>query len=101
MMALPKAISQGLNATGGGALALTGMSAARAEPEIIASAVANKTTFFILIPITFQEPARFRSPPGQCDTWLQNRISLTRMQSGTRWRDGEAKNTGKCRLFGR
>ncbi|WP_186294109.1 hypothetical protein [Bradyrhizobium guangdongense] len=32
--------------------AFTGMSAARAEPETIASAVANKANFFIAIPIT-------------------------------------------------
>ena len=39
---------------GGGALtAFKGMSDARAEPETIASAVANKATFFMVIPITF------------------------------------------------
>src|ERR1700756_208580 len=58
-------MSHGLSTTGGGALALTGMSAARAEPEIIASAVAAKTIFFMTIPITFQNPVGFRMPPGR------------------------------------
>jgi hypothetical protein len=53
MIALPKATSQGSNAAGGGALsAFMGISAARAEPDTIASAVANKTNFFMTIPIT-------------------------------------------------
>jgi hypothetical protein len=47
-------MSQGSNAAGGGALtAFTGKSAAKAEPETIASAVANKAAFFMVIPITF------------------------------------------------
>ncbi|MEO6782512.1 MAG: hypothetical protein ABI407_14425 [Bradyrhizobium sp.] len=33
--------------------AFTGKSAAKAEPETIASAVANKAAFFMVIPITF------------------------------------------------
>ncbi|MGH9811166.1 MAG: hypothetical protein ACRD9W_28650 [Terriglobia bacterium] len=33
--------------------AFTGKSAATAEPETIASAVANKAAFFMVIPITF------------------------------------------------
>src|SRR5690349_24819272 len=41
------------------------MSAAIAEPEIIASAVANKTIFFMEIPIAFTSPVRFRRPQGQ------------------------------------
>jgi hypothetical protein len=45
-------------------MAFTGMSAAKADPETIASAVANNTIFFMSIPITFQEPARSRTPPG-------------------------------------
>src|SRR5215813_6592821 len=98
MIALPKAMSQGSNGGGGATLALTGMSAARAEPEIIASAVANKITFFILIPITFQEPARFKTPPGLAIPGCKSN-SLTRLQSGTRPLDGEAKNAGICRLF--
>src|ERR1700737_1063404 len=66
MIALPNAKSHGLTAGGGGgALALTGMSAAKAEPEIIASAVAAKTIFFMTIPITFQNPVSFRMPPGR------------------------------------
>jgi hypothetical protein len=61
MIALPKAISQGSNAGGGGALtALSGMSAARAEPDTIASAVASKTIFFMTIPIVFKD--QFRRP---------------------------------------
>jgi hypothetical protein len=66
MRALPKATSQGSNGAGGGAFAaLSGMSAATAEPEIIASAVANKIIFFMTIPIAFPSPARFRRPSGQ------------------------------------
>ncbi|MFT4122071.1 hypothetical protein [Bradyrhizobium sp.] len=66
MIAPPKAISQGSKAGGGGAFnALTGMSAAKAEPVTIASAVANKATFFISIPITSSKPSRIpESPPG-------------------------------------
>lgn len=57
MSALPKATSQGSNGAGGGAFAaLSGMSAASAEPEIIASAVANKIIFFMDIPIAFTSP---------------------------------------------
>jgi len=68
MMALPKAKSQGSNGAGGGAIAFTGMSAARAgpvraEPEIIASAVASNTIFFFMtIPITFPRTG-FPAPP--------------------------------------
>jgi hypothetical protein len=47
------------------------MSAAKAEPETIASAVANNTIFFMSIPIAFQEPARFRTPPKGCDIRLK------------------------------
>ncbi|MGZ5910863.1 MAG: hypothetical protein ACXWLB_13390 [Reyranella sp.] len=50
MSALPNATSQGSNAAGGGAfsaLALTAISAAKAEPDTIASAVANKAIFFM------------------------------------------------------
>jgi hypothetical protein len=47
---------------------LTGMSAAKAEPVTIASAVANKATFFISIPITSsQTPVGSRKPPGAND----------------------------------
>ena len=66
MMALPKAMSQGSNAAGGGALtALTGISAAKAEPETIASAVANNTIFFMTIPITFQDSPVPAPPKGK------------------------------------
>jgi len=74
------------------------MSAAKAEPVTIASAVANKATFFISIPITSSYPVGFPgSPPGvrpMC------KIALPR-QSVSRGANREAKNTGICRLFGR
>src|SRR5215475_1444852 len=101
MIALPKAMSQGSNGAGGAILALTGISAARAEPEIIASAVANKIAFFILIPITFPRTSLVPEPPGATRYLAASRIFVNRPQSGTRFPDGEAKNTGKCRLFGR
>jgi hypothetical protein len=41
------------------------MSAARAEPDTIASAVASKTNFFMTIPITFQGQSDFPAPQGQ------------------------------------
>src|SRR6187399_418197 len=65
----PKATSQGSKAGGGGAFrALTRMSAAKAEPVVtIASAVANKATFFISIPITSSYPVGSRKPPGAND----------------------------------
>src|SRR5260370_13911626 len=54
MIALPKAISHGSNGAGGGALAaFKGISAAKAEPAVIASTAATKTIFFMTIPITF------------------------------------------------
>ncbi|WP_244425331.1 hypothetical protein [Bradyrhizobium sp. STM 3843] len=53
MIAPPKAISQGSKAGGGGAFnAFTAKSAAEADPDTIASAVANKAHFFMTIPIT-------------------------------------------------
>src|SRR6185295_17224654 len=65
----PKAISQGSNGAGGGAFtALTAISAARAEPDTIASAVANKASFFMTVPITLLD-SQFRGPPpGQAIT---------------------------------
>src|ERR1700759_931712 len=95
MIALPNAKSHGLTAGGGGgAFALTGMSAAKAEPEIIASAVAAKTTFFMTIPITFQKTSRLPDAPrdGLVVNWLQ---------SGARQTCREAKNASICRLFRR
>src|SRR5665213_183712 len=72
MIALPKAMSQGSNAAGGGALtAFTGKSAARAEPETIASAVANKTIFFMTIPTRFKDQSDSGVPPGTADNRLQ------------------------------
>jgi hypothetical protein len=41
------------------------MSAARADPDTIASAVANKAIFFIVVPITFQTQSDFRRPCGR------------------------------------
>src|SRR5712671_829584 len=100
MSALPKAISQGSKAGGGGALtAFNFMSAATAEPDTIASAVANKTSFFMTIPITFKT-VQFRGPPRASDNRLQPN-SLTRLQSGTRRPLREAKKSSICRLFRR
>ncbi|BBO02803.1 hypothetical protein BwSH20_00910 [Bradyrhizobium ottawaense] len=69
MTAPPKAISQGSKAGGGGAFnAFTRKSAAKAEPVVtIASAVANKATFFISIPIASSYPVGSRRPPGAND----------------------------------
>src|SRR6202012_1144359 len=95
MRALPNAKSRGLTTGGGGGpLALTGISAARAEPDIIPSAVAAKTTFFMTIPITFQKTSRLPDAPrdGLVVNWLQ---------SGTRRICREAKNASICRLFRR
>jgi hypothetical protein len=46
------------------------MSAASAEPEIIASAVANKITFFMWIPILSKNQPDSGRPPGQA-IWLK------------------------------
>ena len=81
MIAPPNATSQGSNGAGGGsALAFTGMSAAIAEPEIIASAVADKTIFFMTIPITFQKPVRFPDAPGAIRTALLTDCNLERAE---------------------
>jgi hypothetical protein len=64
MIALPKAISQGSNGGGGGALAaFKGISAAKAEPAVIASTAATKTIFFMTIPITFAKDQSSPTPP--------------------------------------
>ncbi len=66
MIALPKAISQGSNGAGGGAFtAFTGISAAKADPDTIASAVANKTSFFMTIPITLLDSPVPAAPQGK------------------------------------
>ena len=71
-MALPNAISQGSNGAGGGTFALTGMSAAQTDPEIIASAVANNTNFFMTIPIAFpKDQPDSGAPQWAIDTWLK------------------------------
>ncbi|WP_291714021.1 hypothetical protein [Bradyrhizobium sp.] len=84
MIAPPNAISQGSNGAGGGALtAFTAMSAARADPDTIASAVANKAIFFIWFPITFQTQSDFRRPRGKrqptATKSLQTRRNLERL----------------------
>src|SRR4051794_33354293 len=97
MSALPKAISQGSNGAGAGALtALTAISAAIAEPESSASAVANKTIFFMTIPIVVRS-VRLRRPK-HSDNRLQP-ISVD--QSAVRHPLREAKKTSNCRLFRR
>ena len=54
---------------GGGALtAFTRISAARAEPDTIASAVANKTSFFMTIPITLLDSPVPAAPQGKATT---------------------------------
>ena len=67
----PKAISQGSNGAGGGALtAFRGISAAKAEPAVIASTAATKTSFFMTIPITFKN-SPVPTPQGTSDNRLQ------------------------------
>ncbi|GAB6998317.1 hypothetical protein JCM18382A_30850 [Bradyrhizobium sp. 17-4] len=64
-MPAPKAISQGSKGAGGGALtAFTAMSAAIAELEIIASAVANKASFFMTVPIQMSRQPSSGGPQG-------------------------------------
>src|ERR1700683_4388655 len=54
MTPAPKATSQGSNGAGAGAAgALRGISAAKDEPEVIASTAAAKTSFFMTFPISF------------------------------------------------
>src|SRR5436309_15059428 len=96
MIALPKAISQGSKGAGGGALtALTAISAARAEPESSASAVANNTIFFMTIPIVVRS-VRLRRPQAQ----RQSTATNSERQSAARLRLREAKKTSKCCLLG-
>src|ERR1700722_15117298 len=90
MIALPKAISQGSNAAGGGALtAFVYKSAEKAEPAVIASTAAAKTIFFMSIPIAFNT-VPFRRPPGTSGNRLQPN-SVTCSQSGTRHPSSESK----------
>src|SRR5882757_2139586 len=87
MMALPKAISQGSNGAGGGALtAFTAISAAIAELEIIASAVANKANFFMTVPIYFSRQLSSGGPQGKQElTATQSRPSnLERMHEAVK-----------------
>src|SRR2546423_2821416 len=101
MRAAPKAISQGSNGAGGGAFtAFTGISAARAEPDTNASAVANKASFFMTIPIPPLLTVPFRRPPRANDNRLRPNV-LTWSYSGLRWHDREAKKASMCRLFRR
>jgi hypothetical protein len=59
------------------------MSAAKADPDTIASAVANKAIFFIIVPITFQTQSDFRRPRGKPQSTatksLQTRLNLKRL----------------------
>ncbi|MDU6241534.1 MAG: hypothetical protein E6614_21705 [Bradyrhizobium sp.] len=75
MIAAPKAMSQGSNAGAGGAFrAFTAISAAEADPDIIASAVANKANFFMKIPITqISNISPTFGPPGR----KQGRLRLS------------------------
>src|SRR5882724_9611467 len=101
MRALPKARSQGSNGAGGGAFtALTAISAARAELDTIASAVANKASFFMTIPIPPLLTVPFRRPPRANDNRLRPNV-LTWSYSGLRCRAREAKKASICRLFRR
>jgi hypothetical protein len=58
------------------------MSAAIADPDTIASAIANKAIFFILFPITFQTQSDFRRgcgrPQSTASKSLQTRLNLKR-----------------------
>jgi hypothetical protein len=47
------------------------MSAAKADPDTIASAVANKAIFFILFPITFQNLRPMSGAPAADDDRLR------------------------------
>src|SRR5882757_11363092 len=100
-MPAPKAISQGSNGAGGGAfMAFRGISAAKAVPDTIASAVANKTSFFMTIPIPPYFASPVRRPPRAYDNRLRPNV-LTWSYSGLRWHDREAKKASMCRLFRR
>src|SRR5215208_8033074 len=96
----PKAKSQGSKAGGGGALtAFTRRSAAKAEPDTNASAVANKASFFMTIPITLLgSPAS--APPRASDNRPRPNV-LTWSHIGVRHHDREAKKASMCRLFRR
>src|SRR5215213_9311199 len=101
MMALPKAMSHGSNAGGGGALmAFRDISAANAGADTIASAVANNTIFFMTIPITFKDQSDSGAPRDKrqptAAKFLQPDCNLQRTTP-----IGEAKKTRICRLFGR
>src|SRR5882724_9654485 len=99
--AAPKATSQGSNAGGGGAFtAFTRKSAARAEPDTNASAVANKASFFMTIPITLSRQSRSGGPPRASDNRLQPNF-LPCLQSGLWHHTREAKKASMCRLFRR
>ncbi|MBR1089403.1 hypothetical protein JQ621_18230 [Bradyrhizobium manausense] len=56
-------------------MAFTAMSAAKAEPVTIASAVANKATFFISIPITSSTQSDFPEAPRAYDLTAKLRYS--------------------------
>src|SRR3954452_557121 len=101
MIALPKAISQGSKAGGGGALiALTAISAARAGADTIASAVANNTIFFMRRSPSDFKISPIRRPQGQTVTDC-SQIPSTSLQSAARYLYSEAQKTRMCRLFER
>jgi hypothetical protein len=74
------------------------MSAAKAELDTIASAVANKAIFFMTkVPINIlQDQLGPDDPQGRAAA----SDFLSQPQFGTRCGRGEAKKTGICRLFG-
>jgi hypothetical protein len=80
---------------------LTGISAAKADPEIIASAVANNTNFFMSIPIAFRKNSPIPAPPMGNPHLTESYFFLTSRQSGTASATSEAKKAFICRLFRR
>jgi hypothetical protein len=77
---------------------LTAISAAKAEPDTIASAVANKAIFFMTrVPINvLRDQLDPNDPQGRAATATK---FVSPPQFGTRCGRGEAKKTGICRLF--
>ena len=88
-------VADGVGAGGGALIAFRGISAAKAEPDTIASAVANKTHFFMTIPITFQNQSDFGAPRAQTIIGCTFNF-LTWCQSGMPRVLREAKRAGIC-----
>src|SRR4029078_8177573 len=100
MIALPNATSQGSNGAGGGALtAFVAISEARAEPATIASALANKASFFMTVPITFLDSAVPVAPRASDNRLRPN--PLPWLSSSTGDHGSEAKKSIICCLFRR